>query len=159
MCSTRQRLIRNNFNPRPPRGGRPRSTSRSGPLWEFQSTPPARGATSSNHYLIIRKEFQSTPPARGATGTKGNQIVITYISIHAPREGGDCVQGLTQHGSTISIHAPREGGDRRCFPGARCAERFQSTPPARGATAGSSPSPPPARYFNPRPPRGGRRNS
>ena len=34
---------------------------------EFQSTPPARGATlRTNRYTDIRK-FQSTPPARGAT--------------------------------------------------------------------------------------------
>ena len=79
------------------------------------------------------------------------------ISIHAPREGGD-------HGDilkwvmvpSISIHAPREGGDttpttvtlptlhfnpRPLRGGRPCVayleitdERFQSTPPARGAT-------------------------
>ena len=57
------------------------------------------------------------------------------ISIHAPREGGDLVGSryvLKECG--ISIHAPREGGDA-------------------GRPAGSSAD----RYFNPRPPRGGRR--
>ena len=39
------------------------------------------------------KQFQSTPPARGATGDK--ILALTgdiEISIHAPREGGDCIQ-------------------------------------------------------------------
>ena len=56
------------FNPRPPRGGRRRSClrllSRS---WIFQSTPPARGATSNIFSAFFRSLFQSTPPARGAT--------------------------------------------------------------------------------------------
>ena len=57
------------------------------------------------------------------------------ISIHAPREGGD-PQGLLAYVEiAISIHAPREGGD----PTVRCGGGgdyiFQSTPPARGATA------------------------
>ena len=37
--------------------------------------------------------------------------------------------------STISIHAPREGGDTEAEEVAMGALRFQSTPPARGATA------------------------
>ena len=56
----------------------------------FQSTPPARGATTKT--LKTRKEliFQSTPPARGATGENSDsQESHEDISIHAPREGGD----------------------------------------------------------------------
>ena len=55
------------------------------------------------------------------------------ISIHAPREGGDLVGTILAHHRDISIHAPREGGD---YP--------------------SAAYPFPDRYFNPRPPRGGR---
>ena len=36
--------------------------------------------------------------------------------------------------SVISIHAPREGGDCSAAALALCCVRFQSTPPARGAT-------------------------
>ena len=79
------------------------------------------------------------------------------ISIHAPREGGDGYRGIPEIVRGISIHAPREGGDvplpRRSVPlchfnprpprGGRPVDkaaalveaRFQSTPPARGATA------------------------
>ena len=57
------------------------------------------------------------------------------ISIHAPREGGDLIHDYSIFAlSIISIHAPREGGD--------------DLRPGRG---------PGWMYFNPRPPRGGRR--
>ena len=78
------------------------------------------------------------------------------ISIHAPREGGDSVAVGGGECCGISIHAPREGGDSRPRSSASCMSdfnprpprggrlglfrdfpqfnRFQSTPPARGAT-------------------------
>ena len=100
------------FNPRPPRGGRLRPA-----LWQYLYAP-----------------FQSTPPARGATLLHTADMIATCISIHAPREGGDtsnaleCLndvkfqstppaRGATSYKTdqfppmTISIHAPREGGD------------------------------------------------
>ena len=61
---------------------------------------------------------------------------VFLISIHAPREGGDCMESSTEMLKKISIHAPREGGDKE---GSGTSSRwvaFQSTPPARGATAG-----------------------
>ena len=101
--------------------------------------------------------FQSTPPARGATPAQPPPLWPGVISIHAPREGGDDdVVSEMRRVWEISIHAPREGGDfrsvialpaRRNFnprpprggrriPAAVSAAtyRFQSTPPARGAT-------------------------
>ena len=58
---------KNYFNPRPPRGGRP-------------GTPRTfTGRIGS---------FQSTPPARGATSKTADLSQLTPISIHAPREGG-----------------------------------------------------------------------
>ena len=64
------------------------------------------------------------------TGTE-----LIHISIHAPREGGDSDQyGRIRALIEISIHAPREGGDVDSI-GVDCdTGRFQSTPPARGAT-------------------------
>ena len=56
-------------------------------------------------------EFQSTPPARGATTTIACRKSALRISIHAPREGGDGCNGLVFRAGGISIHAPREGGD------------------------------------------------
>ena len=102
------------FNPRPPRGGRRAGRKRtSGENLEFQSTPPARGATSSIQYEYKGSLFQSTPPARGATDDRHHDGGISHISIHAPREGGDRC-GLCGHVVRVE---------------------FQSTPPARGATS------------------------
>ena len=172
-----------NFNPRPPRGGRPL----------FQPDSPQQ------------RRFQSTPPARGATPyTAPQPLRLRWISIHAPREGGDF---LLTYGSAaicdfnprpprggrradkqanegynydfnprpprggrplpdqreaayaiISIHAPREGGDGRggASSGGTYGS-FQSTPPARGATPKWASGEQDNNDFNPRPPRGGRR--
>ena len=61
-------------------------------------------------------------------------LSVVRISIHAPREGGDAAKHLPAAHADISIHAPREGGDFILFLGG-CQSIFQSTPPARGATA------------------------
>ena len=79
--------------------------------------------------------FQSTPPARGAT-----VIGSIYRAAHH-----------------ISIHAPREGGDELSLNKVSTPPIFQSTPPARGATRECIPCGKTKKYFNPRPPRGGRR--
>ena len=57
----------------------------------------------------------------------------------------------------ISIHAPREGGDSAAGWWQDGPQTFQSTPPARGATCTWRTAPADRPYFNPRPPRGGRR--
>ena len=100
------------FNPRPPRGGRRISLPTNAPILEFQSTPPARGATP-----------RGIQPAQDPV-----------ISIHAPREGGDADHPAAPTRWRISIHAPREGGDPRRGSPCRRRSGFQSTPPARGAT-------------------------
>ena len=58
----------------------------------------------------------------------------------------------------ISIHAPREGGDVRLWLLCLLLWAFQSTPPARGATLIGCIIGQLSSYFNPRPPRGGRRD-
>ena len=61
---------------------------------------------------------------------------VAVISIHAPREGrdgyADSVVSIRLH---ISIHAPREGRDQTFFDALNQGQQFQSTRPARGATA------------------------
>ena len=145
------------FNPRPPRGGRQGRETVGQTIQVFQSTPPARGAT---------------------TGKAAAKYGPLNISIHAPREGGDFLLLNYACRRQISIHAPREGGDSGAARSCRRGLKFQSTPPARGATAAprlhQHPSlisihapreggDPPCRnalqiaeHFNPRPPRGGR---
>ena len=122
------------FNPRPPRGGRRRQPRFVRFDEQFQSTPPARGATGfpcsasfSNGY------FNPRPPRGGRLQATVQFPGDRVISIHAPREGGDkasyCAVEIFP---AISIHAPREGGDRR---------------PGRTRSGGG--------YFNPRPREGG----
>ena len=101
----------------------------------FQSTPPARGATEGSYNEMLYGKFQSTPPARGATSRPTFTGRLCTISIHAPREGGDCIITVS-----VCVTTP-----------------FQSTPPARGATTRQQRGKIPNAYFNPRPPRGGRR--
>ena len=56
------------FNPRSPHGERPRPTMTAARSRRFQSTLPARGATTGKGRKRPRKrKFQSTLPARGAT--------------------------------------------------------------------------------------------
>ena len=104
-------------------------------LLKFQSTPPARGATTARVARSVAFWiFQSTPPARGATGSRKTDLPDEWeISIHAPREGGDECRLAWKKMQDISIHAPREGGDRWRGFGRSVKALFQSTPPARGA--------------------------
>ena len=84
-------------------------------LCAFQSTLPARGATTELSRVQIAKLFQSTLPARGATRRADVPANSHPISIHAPRTGSDPVIDIFN----IARHA------------------FQSTLPARGATPSS----------------------
>ena len=72
--------------------------------------------------------FQSTPPARGATTPPG----VHAISIHAPREGGDSCYFCTIDSPTISIHAPREGGDPPLPGDDQVGRDFNPRPPRGG---------------------------
>ncbi|EOS63285.1 hypothetical protein C816_03710, partial [Oscillibacter sp. 1-3] len=80
-------------------------------VFTFQSTPPAWGATLDTKKQLRKEIFQSTPPAWGATLLKSCCCYPIWISIHAPRMGGDL----------LHVPWPRSSG-----------------------------------YFNPRPPHGGR---
>ena len=107
--------------------------------------------------MLAKTGFQSTHPARGATSCPRSCKLRACISIHAPREGCDR-RDLPERGHKgISIHAPREGCDHtgmcsrrqlqdfnprtpRGVRRSQCRQRrrsnspFQSTHPARGAT-------------------------
>ena len=122
------------FNPRPPRGG---ATWRSLSCWLCVLT------------------FQSTPPAWGATSCRLQSSHCRDVSIHAPRVGGDQHHGHVSRDDRVSIHAPRVGGDLTYAYRSQPGTKFQSTPPAWGATcAGLHQGT--CLCFNPRPPRGGR---
>ena len=102
------------FNPRPPRGGRP-----------YSGIPPTKCDTSISIHA----------PREGGDDRLISGFWMMTISIHAPREGGDYVALMEIGSIIISIHAPREGGDARYRSYKLQYLKFQSTPPARGATS------------------------
>ena len=144
---------------------------------EFQSTLPARGATTSSPasccrrchfnprsphgerlFINSRKSFasgfQSTLPARGATPTHDFQSCALHISIHAPRTGSDSDLLDKFMGLDISIHAPRTGSDVFVLSQLRRLRIFQSTLPARGATCRKTRNALPAAFQSTLPARG-----
>ena len=113
----------------------------------FQSTPPREGGDLGEMVVFVydAHDFNPRPPRGGQRFSPPPAASRSPISIHAPREGGDDIQ----HGAVLGVHqfqSTRPAAD----------DRFQSTPPARGATVGRLAQNPRRRYFNPRPPRGGR---
>ena len=147
----------------------------------FQSTHPARGATDRfNAGDTAALQFQSTHPARGATYYKYSKGGHKHVSIHAPREGCDpkplrCLpiqcnfnprtpRGVRRTSSCIllikflfqSTH-PARGATALVLLLGQGLLIFQSTHPARGATSGILPTSIPSSHFNPRTPRGVRR--
>ena len=81
-------------------------------------------------------QFQSTPPARGATPFCGcNSGCNNVISIHAPREGGDLRKWTTLWWiQEFQSTPPARGATRPSTTLILRTYQFQSTPPARGAT-------------------------
>ena len=145
------------FQSTPPARGATRKSSIVFSCIGFQSTPPARGATVLGGGVALEPGFQSTPPARGAT-TVHDIVDGIYHNFNPrpPRGGRPCRHRHNLCCKRISIHAPREGGDFAMITKFRRQLEFQSTPPARGATPGTALSNHTPTDFNPRPPRGGR---
>ena len=123
------------FNPRAPRGARPKTQERQQQSLLFQSTCPARGTTST---LI------------------DSLALVRAISIHVPREGHDSLQsGLSVDQSNFNPRAPR-GARLRGRELLRQEHQFQSTCPARGTTNRRIRGRITRNNFNPRAPRGAR---
>ena len=127
------------------------------PIWEFQSTPSARRATTAadqnNHR---RADFNPRPPRGGRPFTMDSPpFLFLFQSTPSARRAtqpADRQVGLIE----ISIHALREEGDAAVTRSIRDDHQFQSTPSARRATFPGLLVPSFFHNFNPRPPRGGR---
>ena len=147
-----------NFNPRSPHGER-RKAYRESPGFRhlFQSTLPARGATSAPCTRQFQQRISIHAPRTGSDYAIPKGAFDEVISIHAPRTGSDGTVGTNRrhsgyfnprspHGERrqrknradehqrISIHAPRTGSDTPLVTDKTLALEFQSTLPARGAT-------------------------
>ena len=123
------------FNPRPPRGGRLPKSGTFRFLLIFQSTPPARGATShSASRNSSQGKFQSTPPARGATPpARPRRSPRRYFNPRPPRGGRRTDTAALRRLTHFNPRPPR-GGRHPFHAAASHSGLFQSTPPARGAT-------------------------
>ena len=103
------------FNPRAPRGARPRAGGH---------VPPATERISIH---VPREGHDAAPPPAARPRSD--------ISIHVPREGHDPWQPHPRRrGRGISIHVPREGHDGTTGRDVFHWWIFQSTCPARGTT-------------------------
>ncbi len=169
-----------NFNPRAPQGARHRIIIKHFCFHIFQSTRPARGATTYqwayNSQMVIsihapRKGrdasfericnfidlFQSTRPARGATlPLSCNASASATISIHAPRKGRDFIVSISL--PTPSYFNPRAPQGARL---SKIRFDFESNSisihaPRKGRDLLASNMKRSSGYFNPRAPQGAR---
>ena len=86
-------------------------------LSTFQSTRPARGATSSTQLIQLPYEISIHAPREGRDDAAKKRVGnVLSISIHAPREGRDWYPIARVKKVIISIHAPREGRDAKTLP-------------------------------------------
>ena len=103
--------------------------------------------------------FQSAPPARAATEDSGSRTEACPVSIRAARAGGDLVVHIAAAGVNTFQSAPPARAATRVSEGYhRDVDLFQSAPPARAATRARRRGAGRGRSFNPRRPRGRRRD-
>ena len=86
------------------------------------------GKSACNSY------FNPRPPRGGRRCVAYSACCRCKISIHAPRQGGDPVNTAGTHRARDFNPRPPRGGRQNGGGGLMAARKFQSTPPARGAT-------------------------
>ena len=146
------------FNPRSPHGERRRKSSCPPSMWTFQSTLPARGATRKNLKALNVPDISIHAPRTGSDFfcRAAGSVISDFNprSPHGERRAVGCrtapwgdFNPRSPHGERrdivewggadelISIHAPRTGSDGECLGTEVFYSQFQSTLPARGATA------------------------
>ena len=155
--STASPRWKRNFNPLPPRGGRPCPARRARSNFSFQSTPSSRRETQSRDERKRGRRFQSTPSSRRETLPYSKLVGKNKISIHSLLAEGDARYDADDNPTTISIHSLLAEGDQA-----------DDVPPfgdhisihsllAEGDLDAVRPGEK-NHYFNPLPPRGGRQN-
>ena len=148
---------KDNFYPRPPRGGRHCRDCQRNHTWRFLSTPSARRATPqlrrpTAHRAISIHALREEGDGCSTTTTPSQ----TYFYPRPPRGGRLPARPAESHDQRISIHALREEGDADGGIWKLEAKKFLSTPSARRATRPCTRISTTPSDFYPRPPRGGR---
>ena len=133
-ATTSPRGSQSYFYPRPPRGGRPSGNGAPEICVQFLSTPSARRATSfSRVALRVPSIFLSTPSARRATSTPARRRSwLIYFYPRPPRGGRRYTSASHWRDIDISIHALREEGDRDPVHAQRLHRDFYPRPPRGG---------------------------
>ena len=83
-----RRAEEKHFNPRPPRGGRPRHVISTVVGEHFNPRPPRGGRRVGQAVVLPLLRFQSTPPARGATAAGGRLQALSRDFNPRPPRGG-----------------------------------------------------------------------
>ena len=144
------------FNPRPPRGGRPQIKWWKFVCFIFQSTSSARRTTTRHSFSVkFVLHFNPRPPRGGRLPQYCAPRCFHMISIHVLREEDDEGRRVDGIIDIISIHVLREEDDYRRKP--RDCAVYISIHVLREEDDVFFPCFCLYRkYFNPRPPRGGR---
>ena len=124
-----------NFNPRSPHGERRGCCSPCRKISSISIHAPRTGSdTADSSALIISTRFQSTLPARGATSSRPTSITPRRFQSTLPARGATLSStAFYPHRQDFNPRSPH--GERRSSPSSvSAATSFQSTLPARGAT-------------------------
>ena len=148
------------FNPRAREGRDATARPVKGFSGAVSTHAPARGATSSEHYMLLQlaAKFQPTRP-RGARPAEALQQLIKAGLFQPTRPRGARPESREDQITlaAVSTHAPARGATspRRCLPST--ATVVSTHAPARGATFFAAPMHAPRYQFQPTRPRGARR--
>ena len=123
-----------NFYPRPPWGGRRRTSARSIPLRNFYPRPPWGGRPQPGLPRVYHRNFYPRPPWGGRPCWINNNVgVCEFLSTPSVGRATD-QQPQWQHRGGISIHALRGEGDAIRNRKGKAAGEFLSTPSVGRAT-------------------------
>ena len=101
-------------------------------------------------------QFQSTPPARGATGFSCSPCSSLRISIHAPRKGSDIFTASTAASRLTFQSTPPARGATLSRHRFHLRLRYFNPRPPQGERLSDTPASLRISHFNPRPPQGER---
>ena len=100
------------FNPRAPRGARPKKIAWCSTLQGFNPRAPRGARPDAAVTTLVSEAFQSTRPARGATPMPIERTkLFCGFNPRAPRGARPVNRLLVLDRDEVSIHAPRAGRD------------------------------------------------
>ena len=134
--STASPRWKRNFNPLPPRGGRPCPARRARSNFSFQSTPSSRRET--RYIIVVARDVRISIHSLLAEGDKDGIVLGIQqgaISIHSLLAEGDAKPRRTQARASISIHSLLAEGDSPVFQISWQKQNFNPLPPRGGRRA------------------------